>query len=68
VGWDDIIEYFGKYSPTTKSFQVASGRSTTFKEYANFCMQLTLLQQNLYVVTKVHGNLSIGGWENRALD
>jgi hypothetical protein len=49
-----LTEYFGEYSLTKKSFRITGGRSTTFKEYASFCMQwMLLLQQNLYAMTKV---------------
>jgi hypothetical protein len=34
-----LAEYFGEYSPTAKLFRITGGRSTAFKEYANFCMQ-----------------------------
>jgi hypothetical protein len=34
-----LLEYFGEYSPTEKSFFITGGRSEAFKEYAAFCAQ-----------------------------
>jgi hypothetical protein len=56
-----LTEYFGEYSLMAKSFRITGGRSTEFNEYANFCMQWMMLQQNLYAVTKIRGNLIIAG-------
>jgi hypothetical protein len=38
-----LMEYFGEYSSTAKSFLISSGRSEAFKEYATFCAQWMLL-------------------------
>jgi hypothetical protein len=32
-----LMDYFGEYSPTAKSFLITGGRSEAFKEYAAFC-------------------------------
>jgi hypothetical protein len=56
-----LTEYFGEYSPTAVSFGVTNSRSMAFKEYASFCIQWMLLQQSLYVVTTVRGNIIIAG-------
>jgi hypothetical protein len=63
-----LMEYFGEYSSTAKSFVITSGWSEAFKEYANFCAQWILLQTTPSVVTKVRDSLIIVGWENRDLD
>jgi hypothetical protein len=39
-----LAEYFSEYSPTVKLFYIARRRSTTFNEYATFCVQWMLLQ------------------------
>jgi hypothetical protein len=63
-----VMEYFGEYSPTAKSFLITGGRSEAFKEYAAFCAHWMLLQSNPRAVTKIRGSLIIAGWENRDLD
>jgi hypothetical protein len=68
--YDDstLTEYFGEFSPTAKSFLISGERSAALKEYALFCAQWMLLQQNSSAVTKICGNPIIAGWENRDLD
>jgi hypothetical protein len=47
VKWyaDSILtKYFSDFSPTAKSFRVNGGSSTTFNEYATFCVQWMRLQ------------------------
>jgi hypothetical protein len=50
-----------------KSFRIIGGRTAACKEYASFCMQCMLLQQNLYTVTRIRDSIIIAGWENRVL-
>jgi hypothetical protein len=38
-----LTEYFGEYSPTTKSFLTTGRRSEAFKEFASFYAQWMLL-------------------------
>jgi hypothetical protein len=59
-----LMEYFGEYLPTAKSFFIPGGR----REFAGFAAQWMLLQSNPMAITKVRGSLIIAGWENRALD
>jgi hypothetical protein len=63
-----LMDYFGEYSPTAKSFLITGGRSEAFKEYAAFCAHWMLLQSTPTAVTKIRGSMIIAGWENRDLD
>jgi hypothetical protein len=47
-----LTEYFGEYSPTSKSFLITGGRSEAFKEFAGFAAQWMLLQSNPTAVTR----------------
>jgi hypothetical protein len=63
-----LMEYFGKFSPTAKPFKTQGGPNEQFREFSSFFGLHALLNPNAYTLSKSKGSLLVAEWENRRID